>query len=137
MNTSTTVRPDPTTNATIHKFGAVLANQNGIERERTIAQAQQFAFEQVPKERLTASRLLDQAVDISDLLREGVAPPSFLPSPSFRERLFYAEHLSLFAGHKKAGKSWAMTLLARDVMGAGQPVVYVDNENGRELFTER
>lgn len=83
------------------------------------------------------SKLLAQAVDLSDLLRDGVPPPTYLPSPTLGERLFYEGQTFLFSGHKKAGKSWAMTLLALDCIKAGRPVVYIDNENGRELFAER
>jgi hypothetical protein len=83
------------------------------------------------------SKLLAEEVPIAGLMREGVPEPAFLPSPTLGERLFYEGSLFLFAGHKKAGKSWAMTLEARDCMAAERPVVYVDNENGRELFAER
>lgn len=81
--------------------------------------------------------LLAQQVSLANLLRDGVPAPSFLDAPTFGDRLFYAEHLFLFAGHKKAGKSWVMALLARDCIVAGRHVVYVDNENGAELFAER
>jgi hypothetical protein len=83
------------------------------------------------------SKLLAQRVPIGDLVRDGVPEPAFLPSPTLGERLFYDGCVFLFAGHKKAGKSWAMTLEARDCIDHGRPVVYVDNENGPELFAER
>jgi len=90
-----------------------------------------------PPEAPRTSRLLAQRVLLGSLLRDGVPPPTFLPSPTHGERLFYEGHLFLFAGHKKAGKSWSMTLQARDLIAAGRPVVYVDNENGTELFADR
>ena len=52
----------------------------------------------------TEGGLLAQRVALGSLLRDGVPPPTFLPSPTHGERLFYEGHLFLFAGHKKAGK---------------------------------
>lgn len=107
--------------------GGVATKPDPEATARLIAQVEQ------PK----SKGLLAQSVSLATLLRDGVPPPSFLDAPTFGDRLFYAEHLFLFAGHKKAGKSWAMALLARDCIVAGRPVVYVDNENGAELFAER
>jgi hypothetical protein len=94
-----------------------------------------------PKTRARPQRervgLLAQRVTLGSLLRDGVPDPTFLPSPSHGERLFYEGHVFLFAGHKKAGKSWSMILQARDLIAAGRPVVYVDNENGGHIFAER
>lgn len=85
-----------------------------------------------------ASVLLNQRDKLGEDLRSGRVPePTFLPSPRFGERLFYEGSTFLFAGHKKSGKSWAMTLLAQDCIAAGRPVVYIDNENGRRLFLRR
>jgi len=81
--------------------------------------------------------LMEQRVTLGTLLRDGVPEPTFLPSPSHGERLFYEGHLFLFAGHKKAGKSWSMILQTRDLIAAGRPVVYVDNENGGDIFASR
>src|SRR4051812_25227468 len=58
-------------------------------------------------------------------------------SPTLGGGLFYENSLFTFNGHKKAGKSWAMTLLSNDVMTAGRPVVYIDNENGGRRFARR
>src|SRR5688572_27526332 len=52
--------------------------------------------------------LLPQRKLLGQLVREGPPPPSFLPSPTLGERLFYEEHLWIISGHKKSGKSWAM-----------------------------
>jgi hypothetical protein len=89
------------------------------------------------RERVSRPGLLTQRVTLGSLLRDGVPEPTFLPSPTHGERLFYEGHVFLFAGHKKAGKSWSMILQARDLIAAGRPVVYVDNENGKELFADR
>lgn len=81
--------------------------------------------------------LLAQRVTLGALLRDGVPEPTYLPSPSHGECLFYEGHVFLFAGHKKTGKSWSMILQTRDLIAAGRPVVYVDNENGGDIFASR
>lgn len=81
--------------------------------------------------------LLAQRVTLGALLRDGVPEPTFLPSPSHGERLFYEGHVFLFAGHKKTGKSWSMIMQTRDLIAAGRSVVYVDNENGSDIFASR
>jgi len=78
-----------------------------------------------------------QRVPFGDLMRRGVPPVRFMPSPTLGERLFYSGSLFLLAGHKKAGKSWIMAVQAADVLAAGGYVVYIDQENGVELFAER
>src|SRR5437764_9574527 len=70
-------------------------------------------------------------------MRDGVPEIEYLPSPSLGERLFYAHNVFILAGHKKAGKTWAMMLLAADQLRARRPVLYIDQENGIELFAER
>ena len=78
-----------------------------------------------------------QRVKLGDLMKQGVPEVEFLPSPTLGDRLFYAFNLFILAGHKKAGKSWCMVVQAADMLRAGRPVVYIDNENGWEVFVER
>lgn len=78
-----------------------------------------------------------QRVKLGERMRRGVPPVHFMPSPTLGERLFYAHSMFLLAGHKKAGKSWCMAVQAADVLAAGGTVVYIDQENGADLFVER
>ena len=49
----------------------------------------------------------------------------------FGERLFYEGQIFLFSGHKKAGKSWAMTVQAHDCIKASAKLRRL-REVGRE-----
>jgi hypothetical protein len=70
-------------------------------------------------------------------LRQGVPPVDFLPSPTMGEKFFYKGNLFVVAGHKKSGKTWALLIQSADMLRAGLPVVYIDNENGWEVLVER
>jgi hypothetical protein len=83
------------------------------------------------------SVLASQAVDLAQIIENGIPAPTFLPTPSLGERAFYADVLALPAGHKKSGKSWTETIKAADLIRAGRHVVYIDQENGQEVFGER
>lgn len=74
---------------------------------------------------------------LGDLMRQGPPPVEFLPSGRLGPDLFYRGHVFSIAGHKKSGKSWCMALLAAAHIEAGRPVVYIDQENGWEVFAER
>jgi hypothetical protein len=82
-------------------------------------------------------RLAAQRVKLAEKLRAGPPPVHYLTTPTLGERLFYDGNVFLFSGHKKAGKSWTMAILAADQLAAGRPVVYIDQENGWEVFVER
>jgi 5S rRNA maturation endonuclease (ribonuclease M5) len=64
-------------------------------------------------------------------------PVTFLPASRLGESIFYEGSLSILAGHKKEGKSFAMLLQAEGMLDAGRPVVFLDNENGFDVFGER
>jgi AAA domain len=70
-------------------------------------------------------------------MQDGYPALAYLPSPRLGERLFYARSVGLIAGHKKSMKSWATVLLAGDMMESGNPVLYVDRENGGRVFARR
>jgi hypothetical protein len=74
---------------------------------------------------------------LAEKLRQGVPPVDFLPSPTMGERMFYKGNLFVVAGHKKSGKTWALLIQSADMLRAGLPVVYIDNENGWEVLVER
>jgi hypothetical protein len=82
--------------------------------------------------------LLGQCMSLVAMVRDGVPPPEFLPTPSLgRLDLFYAGHFSIFGGHKKVGKTLLAIAVALDAMKAGRHVVYLDFENGAEIIAER
>jgi len=83
------------------------------------------------------SRLLAQRKKLGQIMRDGVPPPEFLPSPTLAERLFYKRQLAILSGHRKHGKSTATKAVCADAMRAGHPVVYLDFENGEDIITER
>lgn len=78
-----------------------------------------------------------QRFRLGDMMRAGVPPVGYLPAPTLGEKLFYEWHVQTVAGHKKAGKTWVITVQTADMIKAGRHVVYIDNENGREVFAER
>lgn len=119
--------------------GLLAAETDPKQRDALLSQANIMAADFTPDdvEITNTSSLLRQRLPLGDLFRTGVPEPTFLPSPTLGERLFYEGSVGLPAGHKKAGKSWGMTLQARDMMLAERPVIYVDNENGENLFTKR
>lgn len=83
-----------------------------------------------------ASTLAGQAIDLST--RMGNVPePEFLPSERLGEKLLYEGVSALVAGHKKSGKSLVMTVQAVDLLNVGRHVVYLDQENGEDIFAER
>ncbi len=124
--------------ARVKEFSTYLAALPKDQRDAEISRAKMLAMNAADGSAFERKWLLDQRDEsIADLVRDGVPPPTFLPSPSLGEDLFYENTLFTFNGHKKAGKSWAMKLLSRDVMNAGRPVVYVDNENGHNLVARR
>ena len=64
-------------------------------------------------------------------------PVTFLPASRLGEQVFPEGSTGITAGHKKDGKSWAMTIQSAGLIAAGRHVVFVDNENGFEVFAER
>jgi hypothetical protein len=82
--------------------------------------------------------LLGQAEDISELVRNGVPEPEHLAAPTLgHDRLIYKAAVSIFSGHKKAGKTLVAMSMAGDHLRAGGHVVYLDLENGSSIIGRR
>lgn len=126
---------------------ALLAASDGLTRanaQRAIGQARKLAETRARNMGAKAagptpagSMFTRQRKKLGDLMRAGPPPVGFMPSRTLGERMFYAYAVWMLAGHKKAGKSWCMVMQAADMIAAGEPVVYIDNENGWEVFVER
>lgn len=123
-------------------FAQLLAETPPDDHPRLFKYAKTLGGSLASPEALAAAgpqSLVDQTVSLDQLIREGVPPVKFLPSPSLgRERIFYGEgHVSIVSGHKKSGKSWMLAQQAIDCVRAEQHVLYLDLENGENLFAER
>src|SRR5687767_11857344 len=82
--------------------------------------------------------LLDQAKDISELVRNGVPEPEYLVTPTLsHDQLIYRAAVAIFSGHKKAGKTLVVMSVAGDHLRAGGHVVYLDLENGQSIIGRR
>jgi len=82
--------------------------------------------------------MLDQADDISELVRNGVPEPEYVDTPALSHRaLVYLRSLAIVSGHKKAGKTLVVMNIASDYVADGGHVVYLDLENGGSIIASR
>lgn len=70
-------------------------------------------------------------IDVAALMEKGV------PAPTMVHDWLYAGGLHSLQAEPGVGKSWIALWIAIQIMLAGQSVVYLDEEGGEELVTER
>lgn len=118
--------------AEVEQFAGYLAGLNTDERAIAQRRANLIAANKASPESLAeASRppLLRRAVDLGQLIREGIPPVEYLPG-EFARRIVYAAGVTGFTGHPDSGKTTFVCRLALDAMRHGQRVIYLDFENG-------
>src|SRR4051794_10743169 len=81
--------------------------------------------------------LLAQAVDLGQLVRDGIPPARFVSTPTLGGDLFYEQSVALISGHRKHGKTNVVAFGAVDHMRAGHHVMYLDWENGEGIIAEK
>lgn len=78
------------------------------------------------------SKGLPGRVDLGEILENGIEPV-----PQLIEGLLYEGRIHSLAGEPGSGKTFISLWSCLEVMKQGQPVLYLDAENGPRLITER
>lgn len=87
-------------------------------------------------EALVPARLIDRAVSLGSLLRDGIPPVEYLAG-RLADHVVYAVGVTAFSGHPGSGKTTVCQRLALDYLETGGHVVYLDWEGGERDVAAR